>query len=57
MTTPFDYSVTPVSEIFGSYCFDDEILKQALQSEVYQQFLQVKRDGDLKPERPRLLLR
>ncbi len=51
MTTPFDYSVTPVSEIFGSYCFDDEILKQALQSEVYQQFLQVKRDGgDLKPE-------
>ncbi|MDD3997299.1 MAG: glutamine synthetase III [Sphaerochaetaceae bacterium] len=51
MKAPFDYSGCPLTEVFGSNCFSDSIMKQLLQIEIYEELLQVQRGSkDLNPE-------
>ena len=51
MNSPFDYSNTPLTEIYGSLCFNDTVMKRLLQSEVYEELLQVQKGAiDLTPQ-------
>lgn len=38
---PFDFSTNPVSEIFGSNCFNEQIMKKMLPTNIYQELQQV----------------
>ncbi|PKL13361.1 MAG: glutamine synthetase type III [Spirochaetae bacterium HGW-Spirochaetae-8] len=51
MTMPFDFSTHPVSEIYGSNCFNESAMKKLLPASVFQELQAVQHgDKDLTPE-------
>jgi len=51
MTVPFDFATNPVSEIYGSNCFNDAAMKKLLPANVFQELQSVQHgDKELTPE-------